>query len=123
MTAKGDAVIVADTWHDSLRRIDLSTAATGTLAGMCGPARGAASEIIRIRDGLGIEARMYTPQRLIPVPHMSDERVPTERELLIVLPVTIRSQTAAGARGYLRDPNHHCYGTLSPPAQHVTSVS
>jgi hypothetical protein len=31
---------------------------------------------------------MYAPQRLIPVPRMSDERALTERELLIVLPET-----------------------------------
>jgi hypothetical protein len=78
VTAKGDAVIVADTWNNCLRRIDLSTAATGTLAGVCG-----ATIEFDIRDGLGTGARMHAPQRLIPVP-----RVLTERELLIVIPET-----------------------------------
>ncbi len=85
VTAKGDAVIVADTWNNCLRRIDLSTAVTSTLAGTCGSTIGS---IEIIRDGLGTGAQMYAPQRLIPVPHMSDERVLTERELLIVLPET-----------------------------------
>ena len=84
VTAKGDAVIVADTWNNCLRRIDLSTAATGTLAGFCGATIGSYD----IRDGLGAGARMHAPQRLIPVPRMSNERALTERELLIVLPET-----------------------------------
>jgi hypothetical protein len=84
VTAKGDAVIVADTGNNCLRRIDLSTAATDTLAGVCGATGGS----FDIRDGLRAGAKMYAPQRLIPVPHMSDERFLTERELMIVLPRT-----------------------------------
>jgi hypothetical protein len=80
---KRRCVIVADTWNNCLGRIDLSTAATGTLAGLCGAGG-------RHTDGLGTEARLIHPWRLIPIPHRSDGRDSPEHELLLFFSYEVR---------------------------------